>query len=153
MYKKLVKNPRQRWFYTNLCILKPIGSLFFSELCLRLIAQHGKSISSCENRLVLRSTDASVPFQWVTADNVYGVGVERTFRQTGIGYVLGGKVNRTADCQRSERYCIISARSGLASSVSGKLWTSKGSAGELQKDLRQPKNEFGLNRNETRPCQ
>ena len=41
-------------------------------------------------QMIRRAITASVPFQWVAADSVYGVGeVEQTLRQAGKGYVLG----------------------------------------------------------------
>ncbi|WP_215763344.1 IS701 family transposase [Acetobacter sp. P1H12_c] len=44
--------------------------------------------------MIERSIEAGVPFRWVAADSVYGVGdVERTLRRAGIGYVLGVKGN------------------------------------------------------------
>ncbi|WP_180537949.1 transposase, partial [Acetobacter orientalis] len=40
--------------------------------------------------MIERSIEAGVPFRWVAADSVYGVGdVERTLRRAGVGYVLG----------------------------------------------------------------
>jgi SRSO17 transposase len=40
--------------------------------------------------MIDRAIAADVPFGWVAADNVYGVGdVERTLRRAGKGYVLG----------------------------------------------------------------
>ena len=45
-------------------------------------------------RMIRRAITASVPFQWVAADSVYGVGeVEQVLRRAGKGYVLG--VNST----------------------------------------------------------
>jgi SRSO17 transposase len=45
-------------------------------------------------RMIERATAAGVPFAWVAADSVYGVGdVERVLRRAGRGYVLG--VNST----------------------------------------------------------
>jgi SRSO17 transposase len=45
-------------------------------------------------RMIERAIAARVPFAWVAADSVYGVGdVERVLRQAGKGYVLG--VNST----------------------------------------------------------
>lgn len=41
-------------------------------------------------RMIARALEASVPFAWVAADTVYGVGdIERDLRRTGKGYVLG----------------------------------------------------------------
>src|SRR6187431_1357533 len=41
-------------------------------------------------RMVARAIAASVPFQWVAGDTVYGVGnIEQQLRQAGKGYVLG----------------------------------------------------------------
>ena len=41
-------------------------------------------------RMIERAIAADVPFRWVAADTVYGVGdIERDLRQAGKGYVLG----------------------------------------------------------------
>src|SRR5213076_2907972 len=41
-------------------------------------------------RMIARAIGAAVPFQWVAADTVYGVGdIEQQLRQAGKGYVLG----------------------------------------------------------------
>ena len=41
-------------------------------------------------RMIERALAASVPFHWVAADTVYGVGdIERVLRRAGKGYVLG----------------------------------------------------------------
>jgi SRSO17 transposase len=45
--------------------------------------------TACERALA-----AGVPFRWVAADSVYGVGdIERDLRQAGKGYVLGVNSN------------------------------------------------------------
>lgn len=44
--------------------------------------------------MIDRAIDAGVPFAWVAADSVYGVGeVEKTLRQAGKGYTLGVNSN------------------------------------------------------------
>ncbi len=41
-------------------------------------------------RMIARAITAAVPFKWVAADTVYGVGdIEQQLRQAGKGYVLG----------------------------------------------------------------
>ncbi len=41
-------------------------------------------------RMIARAIAASVPFRWVAADTVYGIGdIERDLRRAGKGYVLG----------------------------------------------------------------
>jgi DDE superfamily endonuclease len=41
-------------------------------------------------RMIERAVATAVPFRWVVADTVYGVGhIERDLRQSGKGYVLG----------------------------------------------------------------
>jgi SRSO17 transposase len=41
-------------------------------------------------RMIARAAAAGVPFRWVAADSVYGVGdIERDLRHLGKGYVLG----------------------------------------------------------------
>ena len=40
--------------------------------------------------MIDRALAAGVPFRWVAADSVYGVGdIQRDLRQAGKGYVLG----------------------------------------------------------------
>ena len=44
--------------------------------------------------MIERALAAGVPFRWVAADSVYGVGdIERNLRQAGKGYVLGVNSN------------------------------------------------------------
>ena len=44
--------------------------------------------------MIERALAAGVPFRWVAADSVYGVGdIERDLRQAGKGYVLGVNSN------------------------------------------------------------
>src|SRR3954464_6907106 len=46
-------------------------------------------------KMIERAIAASVPFRWVAADTVYGVGdIERDLRRAGKGYVLGVGANR-----------------------------------------------------------
>jgi SRSO17 transposase len=41
-------------------------------------------------RMIARTIAAAVPFRWVAADSIYGVGeIERALRRAGKGYVLG----------------------------------------------------------------
>src|SRR3954467_15801584 len=41
--------------------------------------------------MIQRAIEANVPFAWVAADSVYGVGaLEMDLRKAGKGYVLGG---------------------------------------------------------------
>jgi SRSO17 transposase len=45
-------------------------------------------------RMIERTIAAGVPFAWVAADSVYGVGdIERALRRAGNGYVLGVNAN------------------------------------------------------------
>ena len=44
--------------------------------------------------MIARAIGAGVPFSWVAADSVYGVGdIETTLRRSGKGYVLGVNAN------------------------------------------------------------
>ncbi len=41
--------------------------------------------------MIARAISANVPFSWVAAGSVYGVGaIEQNLRRAGKGYVLGG---------------------------------------------------------------
>jgi SRSO17 transposase len=62
----------------------------------RLAAAHVPATTSFATKpqlaieVVERAIDAGVPFAWVAADNIYGVGaVEMSLRRAGKGYVLG----------------------------------------------------------------
>jgi SRSO17 transposase len=45
-------------------------------------------------KMIERTIAAGVPFAWVAADSVYGVGdIERVLRRAGKGYVLGVNAN------------------------------------------------------------
>jgi len=45
-------------------------------------------------QMILRAITANVPFSWVAADSVYGVGdIEQALRRAGKGYVLGVSAN------------------------------------------------------------
>jgi SRSO17 transposase len=76
--------------------------------------------------MIKRALSAEVPFTWLAADTVYGVGeVEQVLRQAGKGYVLGvtgahqvrswGKARPVVGHRRSNRR--ISADGGLATPV------------------------------------
>jgi SRSO17 transposase len=46
-------------------------------------------------KMISQALAANVPFSWVAADSVYGVGdIEMTLRHAGKGYVLGVSANR-----------------------------------------------------------
>jgi SRSO17 transposase len=54
-----------------------------------------KNLSLPRNRnwrvMIARAISANVPFSWVAAGSVYGVGaIEQNLRRAGKGYVLGG---------------------------------------------------------------
>jgi SRSO17 transposase len=45
--------------------------------------------------MISQALAANVPFSWVAADSVYGVGdIEMALRHAGKGYVLGVSANR-----------------------------------------------------------
>jgi len=56
-------------------------------------------------QMIRRAIAASVPFQWVAADSVYGVGeVEQVLRRAGKGYVLGvSSAHRFNSCGKMPR--------------------------------------------------
>ena len=54
-------------------------------------------------QMIHRAIAAGVPFGWVAADSVYGIGdVETALRRAGKGYVLGGLSNRPLERRRLE---------------------------------------------------
>ena len=49
-------------------------------------------------QMIERAIAADVPFSWVAADSVYGVGdIEQVLRRAGKGYILGVNANLTSD--------------------------------------------------------
>jgi SRSO17 transposase len=70
--------------------------------------------------MIERTLAAGVPFRWVAADSVYGVGdIERDLRQAGKGYVLGvnpqrvaGTAEEIAKTQRRSDWRRLSAGAG-----------------------------------------
>ena len=80
--------------------------------------------------MVAGAIAAGVPFAWVAADSVYGVGeLEAALRRAGKGYVLGVSANHWFSswgapivvAGESERYCRGSARRVLEAAV-GRAW-------------------------------
>jgi SRSO17 transposase len=68
-------------------------------------------------RMIERAIAAGVPFAWVAADSVYGVGdVEQALRRAGKGYVLG--VNSTHQFRSWQR---TPAVAGTAEAITGTL--------------------------------
>src|SRR5271167_3415144 len=76
--------------------------------------------------MIGRAIDAGVPFAWVAADSVYGVGeVEKTLCRAGRGYVLGRQSpvrllgHHAADCGGGKGYRQGLARRSMAPPVRG----------------------------------
>ena len=67
--------------------------------------------------MIARAIAASVPFRWVAADSVYGVGaIERELRHAGKGYVLGVNSTHWFGSWNRER-----AIGGTAAEIAGAL--------------------------------
>ena len=85
--------------------------------------------------MIERAIAAGVPFAWVAADTVYGVGeVEMTLRQAGKGYVLG-----VTGAHQVRSWGVLPLVSGTAAAVAGALAPSAWrclSAGEGTKGAR-----------------
>jgi SRSO17 transposase len=85
--------------------------------------------------MIARAIAAGVPFSWVAADSVYGVGdIEMTLRRAGRGYVLGVNSNHHFNSWRSK-----SPVAGTAEQIAGVIdpqhW-QRLSAGEGTKGAR-----------------
>ena len=79
--------------------------------------------------MIERALAAGVPFAWVTADSVYGVGeIEMTLRQMGKGYVLGVNANSQFNSWGREPMVAGTAET-LASALAPSAW-QRLSAGE-----------------------
>jgi len=72
-------------------------------------------------RMIERAIAACVPFRWVAADSVYGVGdIERDLRRAGKGYVLGVNANHWIASWGKPRL-VAGTAAETASGVSGIL--------------------------------
>ena len=85
--------------------------------------------------MIDRAVTAEVPFVWVAADSVYGVGVlETTLRRASKGYVLGVSSEHTVASWGKERI-VAGTAGGVAQDLSPSDWTRL-SAGEGTKGAR-----------------
>ena len=85
--------------------------------------------------MIERATAADVPFAWVAADTVYGVGaIEMALRRAGKGYVLG-----VSGASQFNSWGTVPIRAGTAAAIAGELdegdW-QRVSAGEGTKGAR-----------------
>src|SRR5437899_6560337 len=83
--------------------------------------------------MIARAIVAAVPFQWVAADTVYGVGdVEQQLRQAGKGYVLGVS---SANVFRSwaKRRSVAGAAADIASTRRSSDWETPVGRGRNQR--------------------
>jgi SRSO17 transposase len=83
--------------------------------------------------MIERAIAAEVPFAWVAADKVYGVGdVERTLRRAGKGYVLGVASNHGVSSwgrAKSVAGTVASVAQGLAPAEWKRLSAGEGTKG------------------------
>ena len=85
--------------------------------------------------MIQRALSAQVPFSWVAADSVYGVGaVETTLRRVGKGYVLGVSSDHSFNSWGKSRRVAGTART-IAQNLPASDWTRL-SAGEGTKGAR-----------------
>ena len=91
--------------------------------------------------MIERAIDAGVPFAWVAADSVYGVGgVEMALRRAGKGYVLG--VASTTQFHSWDKPELVS---GTAEAIAATLpAVALGSAVRRRRDQRTPPLRLGL---------
>jgi SRSO17 transposase len=86
-------------------------------------------------RMIHRALGANVPFGWVAADSVYGVGdIEMALRRAGKGYVLGVSANHHFGSWRGKP-AIAGAASEIAQGLAPSAWLRL-SAGEGAKGAR-----------------
>jgi SRSO17 transposase len=85
--------------------------------------------------MIERAIAAGVPFAWVAADSVYGVGdIEMALRRAGKGYVLGVNANHHFGLWRSGP-SISGTAEAIAKDLDASVWTRL-SAGEGTKGAR-----------------
>jgi SRSO17 transposase len=85
--------------------------------------------------MIERAIAAGVPFAWVAADSVYGVGdIEMALRRAGKGYVLGVNANHHFGSWRSGP-SISGTAEAIAKDLDASVWTRL-SAGEGTKGAR-----------------
>jgi SRSO17 transposase len=86
-------------------------------------------------RMIERALAAGVPFSWVAADSVYGVGdIERVLRRAGKGYVLG--VNSTHHFGSWQREPVVAGTAeAIARALDPAVW-QRLSAGDGTKGAR-----------------
>ena len=84
-------------------------------------------------KMISQALAANVPFSWVAADSVYGVGdIEMALRHAGKGYVLGVSANRHFGSWRGKPPVAGAAEEiaqGLASSAWRRLSAGEGTKG------------------------
>jgi SRSO17 transposase len=72
--------------------------------------------------MVTRAIEAGVPFAWVAADSVYGVGeLEKTLRRAGKGYVLGVNANHWFNSWSSE-ISVAGEAKDIAAALPADFW-------------------------------
>jgi SRSO17 transposase len=85
--------------------------------------------------MIARAIAADVPFAWVAADSVYGVGaIERALRRAGKGYVLGVPGNHLFGSW-DKRQPVAGTTVGIAHDIDTSLWRRL-SAGDGTKGAR-----------------
>ena len=85
--------------------------------------------------MIERALSAQVPFSWVAADSVYGVGaVETTLRRAGKGYVLGVSSDHSFNSWGKSR-CVAGTAVAIAQNLPASDWRRL-SAGEGTKGAR-----------------
>jgi SRSO17 transposase len=73
-------------------------------------------------RMIARAIAGSIPFRWVAADTVYGIGdIERDLRQAGKGYVLGVSASHVFHSWRKPRV-IAGTAAEIASTLQPSDW-------------------------------
>ena len=95
--------------------------------------------------MIERALAAGVPFRWVAADTVYGVGdIERDLRRVGKGYVLGVNANHWfASWGKPQR--VAGTADEIAKTQQPSDWR------RLSDSFETTKNELELDHNETGP--
>jgi len=85
--------------------------------------------------MIERAIAAGVPFTWVAADSIYGVGeIEMMLRRAGKGYVL--EVNSNAQCNSwSTEPAVVGTAEAIAQGLDASVWQPL-SAGEGTKGAR-----------------
>lgn len=99
--------------------------------------------------MIARAIGAGVPFTWVAADSVYGVGdIETALRRAGKGYVLGVNANHPFRSWAKPQ-AIAGTVKNIAESLPETAWRRRGATPRSCRPAQRLERETNLDRNLT----